>query len=130
MRLRLLNGTARNGLARTIGNSLAARGFRVSGMGNAPKLIGATRVFFGPGARPAATLAVAHVLGAQLVATPTAAHGAVDVVLGTSFVRLRTATEMRAFAHALATAKPGPRPVRSPIAVSAPTPAVVVPTCR
>ena len=121
MQLRLLNGTGRNGLARTVGNELARRGFRVAGMGNAPKaLAGATRVTFGPGARPGATLVTAHILGAQLVAAPRAPRGSIDVVLGSSFVRLRTATEIQAFVASLgkpapvAKPKPKPQPVASP----------------
>jgi hypothetical protein len=103
VQLRLLNGTGRNGLARTVGNELARRGFRVAGMGNAPKpLTGATRISFGPGARPAATLVGVHVLGAQLVPVATAPRGSVDVVLGSSFVRLRNAAEVKAMTTALA----------------------------
>jgi hypothetical protein len=114
VQLRLLNGTGRNGLARTVGNELARRGFRVAGMGNAPKpLTGATRIAFGPGARPAATLVGVHVIGGQLVPVATAPRGSVDVVLGSSFVRLRTAAEVKAATQALAhpvPVKAAPRP--------------------
>lgn len=121
VQLRLLNGTGRNGLARTVGNELARRGFRVAGMGNAPKpLTGATRISFGPGARPAATLVGVHVLGAQLVPVATAPRGSVDVVLGSSFVRLRTAAEVKAMTTALA------HPV-TPVKAAAPQP---TPSCR
>ena len=119
VQLRLLNGTGRDGLARTVGNELARRGFRVAAMGNAPKpLAGPSRVVFGPGARPAATLLTAHVLGAQLVPAPKAPPGSVDVTLGSSFVRLRTAPEVSAFARGLG------KPV-----VAKPAPATS-PTCR
>ena len=116
--LRLLNGTGRNGLARTVGDELARRGFTVVGMGNAPRpLAGASRVYFGPGARAAATLVSAHVLGAEIQAVPTAGKGAVDVVLGSRFVRLRTAPEVSAYARGLTTgpapAAPTPHPVPS-----------------
>ena len=121
VQLRLLNGTGRNGLARTVGNELARRGFRVAGMGNAPKpLTGATRISFGPGARTAATLVGVHVLGAQLVPVGAAPRGSVDVVLGSSFVRLRNPSEVKAMTTALA------HPV-TPVKAAAPRP---TPTCR
>lgn len=117
VRLRLLNGTTRSGLARTVGNELARRGFRVAGMGNAPaQLAGATRIAFGPGARSAATLVGVHVLGAQLVPVATAPKGSVDVVLGSSFVRLRNAAEVKAATQALA------HPVTPVAAAPRPTP--------
>ena len=76
--LRLLNGTGRDGLARTVANELARRGFRVTQTGNAPRdLVGASRVYYGPSGRPSALLASAHVLGASVVPVPTAARGAV-----------------------------------------------------
>jgi hypothetical protein len=121
VQLRLLNGTVRNGLARTVGNELARRGFRVAGMGNAPKpLAGATRISFGPGARTAATLVGVHVIGARLVPVATAPRGSVDVVLGSSFVRLRNAAEVKAMTAALA------HPV-TPVRAAAPRP---TPSCR
>ena len=116
VQLRLLNGTGRNGLARVVGDELARRGVRVAAMGNAPtQQAGASRVVFGPGARSAATLVGVHVLGAQLVPAPRAARGSVDVILGSSFVRLRTAAEVHATAQALAhpvtpVARPKPQP--------------------
>ena len=119
--LRLLNGTGRDGLARTVGNELARRGFRVAAMGNAPqKLAGASRVAFGPGARTPATLVGVHVLGAQLVPAPRAPRGSVDLTLGSSFVRLRNAAEVRAATAAFA------HPVARPVQVQ-PTPS---PSCR
>jgi hypothetical protein len=114
--LRLLNGTGRDGLARSVGDELARRGFRVVAMGNAPHpLVGASRVYYGPGARPAALLLSAHVLGSSVVPVPSAGRGAVDVVLGSTFVRLRTAPEASAYAHQLVTAGvPAAKPVAQP----------------
>lgn len=118
--LRLLNGTGRNGLARSVGDELARRGLRVIAMGNAPHpLVGASRVYYGPGARPGALLVGAHVLGSSVVPVPTAARGAVDVVLGSTFVRLRTPAEASAYAHQLVTSgvpatKPAGQPQPSP----------------
>jgi hypothetical protein len=110
----LLNGSGRDLLARTVGNELAARGFRVAGMGNAPGLTGPSKVSFGPGARPAATLVAAQLLGAQLVPVPTAAKGAVDVVLGTGFERLRTPAEATAHAKVLAAGTAAAAPAATP----------------
>lgn len=101
--LRLLNGTGRAKLALTVGNELARRGFRVAGFTNAPRpLVGASRVYFGPGGRPAALLVSAHLLGSQIVPVPTAGRGAVEAVLGSTFVRLRTPPEVSAYARQLA----------------------------
>jgi hypothetical protein len=103
--LRLLNGTGRSGLARSIGDEVARRGFRVIAMGNAPHpLVGGSRVYYGPGARPGALLVSTHVLGSSVVPVPSAGRGAVDVVLGSTFVRLRTPPEASAYAHQLVTA--------------------------
>ena len=118
--LRLLNGTGRDGLARNVANELARRGFRVPYTGNAPRpLAGASRVYYGPGGRPAALLVSAHVLGSSVVPVPSAGHGAVDVVLGSAFGRLRTAAETSAYARQLTTtgvppATPAAKPAASP----------------
>jgi hypothetical protein len=112
VRLRLLNGTGRDGLARAVGNELARRGFLVSAMGNAPAPVaGASRVAYGQGGRPAALLVSAHVLGAAVVPAPALPAGSVDAVLGSSFVRLRTAPEVTAYARRLASPA---RPVAAP----------------
>lgn len=107
---RLLNGTPRDGLGRSLGEALAARGFRVASTGNAPKaLSGPSKVYFGPGARPAAQLVAIHVIGAELAPVPTAPRGAVDLVIGTGFARLRTPAEVKSFtARVLAGTVPPP----------------------
>ncbi|MBK5307461.1 MAG: LytR C-terminal domain-containing protein [Frankiaceae bacterium] len=123
VRLRLLNGTPRDGLARVVANELVRRGFTVTATGNAPRsLVGPSRVYYGPGGRPAALLASAHVLGASVVPVPKAARGALDVVLGSTFVRLRTPAETSAFARELAAGSPLAVP---PASTPAPSP-----TCR
>lgn len=123
VRLRLLNGTPRDGLARVVANELAKRGFTVTATGNAPRpLAGASRVYYGPGGRPAALLASAHVLGSSVVPVPTAARGAVDVVLGATFVRMRTPAETSVYARRLAMGSP---PAVPPAATASPSP-----TCR
>jgi hypothetical protein len=95
--LALLNGTSRNGLAKTVGDQLAALGFRVTGQGNAPAaLAGASTVSYGPRALASGTLVSHWVLGSRLVAAPAAPAGSVQVVLGSSFQRLATPAEAAA----------------------------------
>ena len=119
--LRLLNGNGKDLLARAVGNELAKRGFHVTATGNAPRpLAGPSRVYFGPGGRPAALLVSAHVSGSSVVPVPSAGRGAIDVVLGSAFVRLRTAPETSAYARELAsghlplTVASSPKPLPSP----------------
>ena len=108
VRFVLLNGTDRNGLAKRTGDALAARSFVVTRTGNPPSpLNGPSRVYYGPGALPAATLLVAQVEGAQLVAQPRAAKGKLELVLGSEFERLNSPAQAEA---ALA----GPLPVPPP----------------
>jgi hypothetical protein len=116
--LRLLNGTGRDRLARTVANELARRGFRVTHTGNAPRaLVGDSRVYYGPGGRPAALLVSAHVLGSAVVPVPKAARGAVDVVLGSAFARLRTPAEASGYARRVVTSGvPAPKPSTKPVA--------------
>jgi hypothetical protein len=122
--LRLLNGNGKDLLARSVGNELARRGFKVTATGNAPRpLQGVSRVYYGPGGRPAALLAAAQVSGATVVPVPNAARGAIDVVLGSSFVRLRTPAEATAYARELSAGK-------LPVAVNASPQPRPSPTCR
>lgn len=125
VRLVLLNGTSRDGLGRTVAGALAARGFGVLSTGNAPgPLAGPSRVVFGPGARPGATLVAGHVLGARLVPAPTAPRGSVQVVLGSAFVRLRTPQEVPVALRALTAPPPAPaRPAPARPAPAGPAPA-------
>ncbi len=116
VRLLLLNGTKRDGLGRNIGNQLAARGFVVSGTGNAHALLtGPSQVTYGPGALPAAQLVGMHVFGVTLVDAPRTARGSLQLVLGSGFARLRTPAEisslsMRPAPVAARTVVPAPRP--------------------
>lgn len=123
--LRLLNGTGHSLLARAVGNELARRGFKVSAIGNAPRpLVGASRVYYGPGGRPAALLVSASVLGSTVQPVPNAAPRAIDVVLGSRFVRLRTPAETASAAHALAK---GSAPAAAQPVAAKPSPS---PACR
>lgn len=116
VRLLLLNGTKRDGLGRNIGNQLAARGFVVSGTGNAHALLtGPSQVTYGPGALPAAQLVGMHVFGVTLVDAPRTARGSLQLVLGSGFARLRTPAEISSLSTrpapvAARTVVPAPRP--------------------
>ena len=104
----LLNGTSRNGLAKSVGQALTARGFVVLDAANAPAALpGPSRVAWGAGAQPAATRVGQYVLGSQLVSDPHLAAGAVQVTLGSDFQRLASPAE-------LATAEPFHVPSPSP----------------
>ncbi len=93
----VLNGTARNGLAKTVADQLAAQGFVVTGQGNAPAaLAGASTVTFGSGAQPAGTLVSRWIAGSRLVGNPKQPAGSVQVVLGSDYKRLSTPAEVAA----------------------------------
>ena len=113
VRLALLNGTPRNGLAKTVGDQLAALGFVVTTQGNAPAALnGGSTVTFGTGAQPAATLVSHWVRGSRLIGNPRVPAGTVQVVLGSAFQRLATPAEAAALAV----------PVTAPTATSAAVP--------
>ena len=117
VRFVLLNGTDRDGLAQRTGDALAARSFVVARTGNPPSpLQGPSRVYYGPGALPAATLLVAQVEGAQLVARPMARRGTLELVLGSGFERLSSPAQAEA---ALAAPLPVPAP-KTPAPVPVP----------
>ena len=107
----LLNGTPRGGLGKSVGDQLAALTFRVRVIGNAPPLAGASVVSYGAGAMPSATLLSRTVLGARALSAPRLPKGEVRLVLGSGYVRLRTAAEL---------AQPTSAPAR-PAAAPAPT---------
>ncbi|MCU1594928.1 MAG: hypothetical protein JWO12_2320 [Frankiales bacterium] len=110
VRLVVLNGTPRSGLAKTVADGLAKQGFVVTGQGNAPQpLVGSSAVVFGTGGHPAATLLSRWVQGARLVGSPKVAPGSVQVVLGTTYQRLSTPAEVAA-AGRTAPAVPSPAP--------------------
>ncbi len=102
VRLRLLNGTPRNGLATTLGQQLAARGFVVLSAGNASAaLAGPSQVTYGAGAETAARVVSSHVLGSVVLRAPAAPPGTVTVVLGGDFRRLATPAEATAAQRAV-----------------------------
>ena len=106
VRVVLLNGTARNGLGKAIGDQLATRGFQVQVAGNAPPLTGASRVVWGAGAEPGAQAVSRYVLGSTVVRDARAPRGTLQLVLGAGFQRLRTPGEIAA----LRAVKPAPQP--------------------
>jgi hypothetical protein len=119
VRLTVLNGTSRDFLAKTVGDQLAAYGFKVTGQANAPAaLSGPSTVTFGPGAGPAATLVSHWVLGSTTVGSAKAPAGSVRLVLGSGFSRLATPAEAAAAARpaAVPSATVAPLPTRSPCA--------------
>ncbi len=99
VRVRLLNGTSRNGLAKAIGDQLAARGFVVVEQANAPAaLAGPSLVAYAAGSAPAATVASQWVVGSRTVADPKVPRGTVQITLGSGFRRLATPAEAAAAA--------------------------------
>lgn len=110
----LLNGTPRGGLGKSVGDQLAALTFRVRVIGNAPPLTGASVVSYGAGAMPSATLVSRTVLGARALSAPRLPKGQVRLVLGSGYVRLRTAAELAELALPTTAAAP-------PAAAPAPT---------
>ena len=112
VKLLLLNGTQRNGLGRNIGNQLAARGFQVSGTGNAPALLnGASQVSYGAGALPGAQVVARHVIGVRLVEAPRSPRGTLQLVLGSGFARLATPAEVARASRVAPPAAPAPSAV-------------------
>lgn len=110
IRVALLNGTSRNGLAKNVGDQLAADGFVVTAQGNAPAaLAGASQVAFAHGAELAALVAQRWVTGAVTVQDAKVPAGTVRVTLGSNFHRLATPAEAAAALRApVATAAPAP----------------------
>ena len=95
VRLALLNGTARDRLAKSVGDELAARGFVITAQGNASAaLTGPSQVLWGPGAQPSAQLLLRYVIGSRAVNNPRAPRGSLQVVLGSEFHRLATPAEV------------------------------------
>ncbi|HUR52420.1 MAG TPA: LytR C-terminal domain-containing protein [Mycobacteriales bacterium] len=96
VRVVVLNGTARQGLAKVVGQQLRARGFVVVTEDNYPSAVtGASLVRSAPAGRPAATLLARHVLGARLLPGAAAAN-TVQLVLGSGYQRLATPAEVAA----------------------------------
>ena len=97
VRVELLNGTSRNGLALAVGRELEGRGFVVPVKANAPAALpGPTRVVWGPGAEAEAALVASHIAGSMTISEPQAKAGSVQVTLGNAFLRLASTAEVAA----------------------------------
>ena len=112
VRLSLLNGTSRNGLATQVAAALSARGFVLLSQGTAPAaLSGPSRITYGPGAQAQADVLARHVVGSVVDTDPRLAPGTVLLVLGEDFARLATPAEASSpppAARASASARPCP----------------------
>lgn len=93
--VRVLNGTARPRLAGQTAELLRQRGFRIAGVGNAPRVSGRPQLRYGTREAADARITALHVPGAMLVADRRVTNR-VDVILGGSFRRLRTPAEAAA----------------------------------
>lgn len=118
IRVRVLNATARNGLAASVAAELKRRGYGVTGIGNDSSTVtGPASVRYGPAGATAAKAVAALVPGS--VAQPDRRTGAdVDLVLGDRFTQLAAAPTSAASAScttptASASAQPA-RPTGSP----------------
>ena len=117
VRLVLLNGTPRNGLAQQVGTQLRQRGFVVVRQDNAPAaLAGASVVSYGPGAGRAATVLARNVAGARVEAAPGARAGTLQLVLGGDFRRLATLAEVAAAGSASVVPAPSATGTQPPCA--------------
>lgn len=87
--VQVLNSTDRRGLAGTSGQSLAARGFVVTGTGNAPggAYPGTAQIVFGAASVDAAYTLAAHVPDPELV-LDRREDATIDVVLGETYQQL------------------------------------------
>ncbi len=113
----LLNGTSRSGLAKNVGDQLAANGFVVTAQVNAPAALGGpSQVTYAHGAEAAATVVQKWVVGAVAVRDAKVPRGTVQITLGSDFRRLATPAEATAA-------------LRAPASVPTATPAPVVSGC-
>lgn len=107
IRVALLNGTSRDGLAKAVGDQLAANGFVVTAQANAPAAqAGPSQVAFARGAEAAARVAQAWVVGAVSVRDATVPRGTVRITLGGEFRRLATPAEAAAAVRTAPVATP------------------------
>ena len=117
IQLALLNGTNRNGLAKTVGDQLAANGFVVTAQTNAPAALGgASQVSYAHGAESAALVTQRWVIGSVTVRDAGVPRGAVRVTLGSDFHRIATPAEAAA-----ASRLPAPTATPAPVASGCPS---------
>jgi acetolactate synthase regulatory subunit len=111
--MRLLNGTARVGLAHRLAAVMRRRGFHVVRVGNTTSQVaGASIVYYGAGQLAAATTVAEHVPGATLMQQ---SRAGVELDIGSDFVHLATPTQVAAAkARDLTAASPSPAPCARP----------------
>ncbi|MDP9239555.1 MAG: LytR C-terminal domain-containing protein [Actinomycetota bacterium] len=114
IRIRVLNATARAGLATKTAAELRLRGYTVTAVGNDPSaVLGPAEMRYGSGGAPSAKALKGLVVGA--VNRPITRAGAdVDLVLGNTFTRLAPA--------------PAPAPALAPVKAVPGCPATATPT--
>jgi hypothetical protein len=113
VRLRVLNGTKRVGLAHDVAKELRKRGFEVTRVGNSKHRATHTVVSFAPADRPAA-LALAEQLPEPSKALAEEAGAELALVIGADFTDLADARRAAANRAAdLAAASPSPPPCAS-----------------
>lgn len=93
VKVRILNATDRDGLATEVGDALAARGFTIVGVGNAPTVIeGPAEVHYGPLAAGSAKLVRAQI--DKATARPERREDdVVELVIGPDFTELASTTQ-------------------------------------
>ncbi len=111
--LRILNGTARPGLARQVAAALRQQGFRVLGIGSAPaRNVATTVVQHGAGDERFAQVVARAASGAPQVIAPTAGH-TVTLLLGSDFTTVTPLPASGNTGTGSPTATPPPAPSTS-----------------
>jgi hypothetical protein len=117
VRVVVLNGTVRQGLAHTVAVQLHARGFVVVREDNFPRAVtGGSVVSYAPGLKGAATVLARNIAGAHVSDQAKAPAGTVEVVLGSGFRRLATPAEVAATGQASVVPAPSATGTRAPCA--------------
>jgi hypothetical protein len=115
VKVAVLNGTARAGLAHTIAGQLTLRGFAVVKVGNGPAASGPPRVTYAPGEVALAMTLAEQVRGATLYELSNQPPGVVELRISSGFGRLATRAEAAAArAHDVAAAAPSPAVCTTP----------------
>jgi hypothetical protein len=113
----VLNGTTRVGLAHIIAGQLTLRGFAVVKVGNGRALTGPPRVTYSPGELALALTLAEQVPGATLYELSTQPPGTVELDIGSGFRRLATPNEVSAArARDVSAAVPSPAVCSTPSA--------------
>ncbi|MDQ1747546.1 MAG: hypothetical protein QOD07_1809 [Frankiaceae bacterium] len=115
VKVAVLNGTARVGLAHTVAGQLTLRGFAVVKVGNGPSTTGPPRVVYAPGETGLALTLAEQVAGAQIEELSTQTPGTVQLDISSGFRRLATPAEAAAAkARDLGLAAPSPAVCTTP----------------